>query len=117
MTSTVIKILISIVVFIVCSCNKERLEDIYITPRPYELKIDNGVFTINTNTSISVENKEQAKIVKIFTTLINNSTGSRITVSENNNNADIKLITDKTLTKEGSYILKVTKDNITRWRN
>lgn len=112
MTSTVIKILISIVVFIVCSCNKERLEDIYITPRPYELKIDNGVFTINTNTSISVENKEQAKIVKIFTTLINNSTGSRITVSENNNNADIKLITDKTLTKEGSYILKVTKDNI-----
>lgn len=116
MINTLIKTLISIVIIlqitVIYSCDTERTEEVYITPAPFKLKPDNGVFTINNNTVVSVDNKEQANIAKLFTTLINNATGSELTISENNNNAAIKLITDKTLTKEGSYILKVTKDNI-----
>lgn len=116
MINKFIKTLISIVIIlqitVICSCDTERTEEVYITPASFKLIPDNGVFTINNNSVISVENKEQANIAKLFTTLINNSTGSGLTISENNNNADIKLITDNTLTKEGSYILKVTKDNI-----
>lgn len=103
-------------ILLVCvmhSCdNTKTRKNIYITPRPSGLTLSNGAFTIDSNTKISVENNEQANITKLFTTLINNATGSELTISENNNNAAIKLTTDKTLTKEGSYILKVTKDNI-----
>lgn len=112
MTKTLLSIILFLVLSVLHSCNTENKKDIYITPRPSELTLKNGVFKINANTSISVENKEQAKIAKLFTTLINNSTGFKIPVSENDNKAEIKLITDNTLTKEGSYILKVTKDNI-----
>lgn len=113
---TLISIILIILILLVCvtrSCdNTETRKDIYITPRPSGLTLENGVFTIDSNTKISVENKEQAKVAGLFTSLVNKSTGSIISVSENSKDANIKLISDNTLSKTGSYILKVTKDSI-----
>lgn len=116
MINTITKLLSAIVFLSVFSvfgsCHTENKKDIYITPRPSKLLFTNGVFNIDTNTNISVENKEQAKIAELFTSLIKKASGINLDIVENDKTASIKLQSNSSITKEGAYNLEVTPNQI-----
>lgn len=82
-----------------------------IVPKPMNMTQREGAFVFKQNTSISVENSEQADVAKAFTELFEQASGVNIAIKTNEPTSDIRFITDGNLKSE-SYIIDVTTDSI-----
>lgn len=108
------RILFSLAFVTVISCQKENLElqigEVAIIPQPNEQVIGNGYFEIKKNTSVTVENNEQLKIINDFLNQYERVAGWKPKVSIGEK-GDISFSTDESLAQE-AYTLNVSKNSV-----
>jgi hexosaminidase len=94
-----------------CSTSSSEIGTVAIIPKPHKQTIGDGFFSINSRTNILVENKEQAKIVRLIFSAFKEKCGWMPKVLIGEGNGDIVCATDKSL-KDECYVLNVSETNI-----
>lgn len=94
------------------SCGAVQQKEVHLTPAPLEMKVTDGLFTFSPGMKISVENENQAQIARLFASLLHRASGMEMSVVENEDKAAVRMQTDKTLSREGEYVLEVTSKGI-----
>lgn len=93
---------------------KEYNTGINVTPKPVEMTVNNGSFTLSPNVSFVAANEDARKVASFFAAKIKNSTGYNLNVgSEKPAKAYINLSVEQGLpvNNEG-YLLSVTSDGV-----
>ncbi|MBS1975958.1 MAG: beta-N-acetylhexosaminidase [Bacteroidetes bacterium] len=121
MSSRLLKVLSVFLFITLLSCQQEPSPDAVksfesIIPNPASAQMEGGVFTLETESIISVDpgHKEAMAIATLLAEKLRSATGYEIKLEEGNIDADfvLAIVTDPTLGEEG-YELKVTSEQVT----
>lgn len=94
-----------------CTTTSSDVGTAAIIPAPYQQTNGNGYFSINRNTKILVENKQQAETFRLVFSSLKEKCGWMPKVLINQGKGDIIFSTDQAIKEEG-YILSISKGNI-----
>ncbi len=89
-----------------------QVQPVSLIPCPVSMTQGTGNFEFSAKTTIAVENKEQAEIVRLFSDLFTRAAGFTPKLKVDSKRGDVRLSTDKTLKSE-AYRLEITPKKIT----
>ena len=107
-------IIYSVVIsFVFFSCSSEEIifspSDLAILPKPNKVEVKKGYFTLKNNTKVSFEDDISEASAKFFVGLISNKYGTNLDISKKKQSAQINLINNSSLPKEGYRLHVETK--------
>ena len=104
--------LFALVFFISCETVTKEMaynQGIHVIPAPKSLVVNEGLFTLNKNTSFYAPTPESKTVAEYFAVKLRQSTGYPFAVSDKEGNNSIALLTDASLdVNEEGYTLEVT---------
>lgn len=104
-------LIFSVSVLVLSSCRTGVKEKADIVPLPADLVQGSGYFTFTSNTTVAVEDEEQATVAAYLAGLFTNSAGFTPHVKVGTSKGDLRFLKDTAL-QSGAYDLHVSTDGI-----